>query len=51
MGKFYFTRKRAQDHRRKGQTVVKAKLKSGRTIFKLRTTGRRRVSRGGVWSG
>ena len=36
MGKFYFTKKRAKDHRMKGQIVVKRKLKSGRTVFKLR---------------
>lgn len=49
MGKFYFKKSRAQEHRRKGQTVVKAKLKNGKTIFKLRTikTGR---TPGGIWS-
>ena len=40
MGKFYFTKARAQAHRMKGQTVVKAKLKNNKTVFRLRTVNR-----------
>lgn len=40
MGKFYFTKSRAQSHRKKGQTVVKAKLKNKKTVFKLKNTKR-----------
>ena len=36
MGKFYFTKSRAQDHRMKGQRVVKSKLKNNKTVFKLK---------------
>jgi len=36
MGKFYFTKSRAQAHRKKGQMVVKVKLKNNKTVFKLR---------------
>ncbi len=36
MGKFYFTKSRAQMHRMKGQRVVEAKLKSGRKVFKVK---------------
>lgn len=36
MPKFYFTKKKAQMHRKKGMTVVKRKLKNGKTVFKLR---------------
>ncbi|KKL63311.1 hypothetical protein LCGC14_2176410 [marine sediment metagenome] len=38
MGKFYFTKKKAQMVRVKGTTVVMGKLKNGRTVFKLRKT-------------
>lgn len=36
MGKFYFKKTIAQEHRKKGETVVKRKLKNGKTVFKLR---------------
>ncbi len=36
MGNFYFTKTAAKDHRRKGERVVKAKLKNNRTVFKVR---------------
>lgn len=36
MGKFYFTKSRAKEHRMKGQRVVKAKLKNNKIVFKLK---------------
>ncbi len=41
MGKFYFTKRKAREVRMKGQRVVKAKLKSGRTVFKVKKVKRR----------
>lgn len=38
MGKFYFTKSRAQEHRKKGERIVKAKLKNNKTVFRLKKT-------------
>ena len=36
MVNFYFKKKNADDRRRKGERVVKVKLKNNRTVFKVR---------------
>ncbi len=43
MPKFYFTKTKAKEERRKGERVVTGKLKNGKTIFKLKKVKRRWV--------
>lgn len=38
MGKFYLTKSKAKEVRKKGQRVVEAKQGTGRKVFKLKNT-------------
>ena len=42
MGTFYYTKTRADLHRRKGQRIIVSKSKSGRKIFTLRNIKHRK---------